>query len=137
MNTYESEAVNFFGLDGDCRQFCINCYRRRNQKLQPTFFELPDYTTEITNEQSNLFLNPEDSLSLFDPSKISIIGIGSADDVNYAFVSNSKKVSYVTSGEEMLPGVFIQNISPANNTVKLTYKGKVYSLSIDNPSIDR
>ena len=107
------------------------------KKLQPTFFELPDYTTEITNEQSNLFLNPEDSLSLFDPSKISIIGIGSADDVNYAFVSNSKKVSYVRSGEEMLPGVFIQNISPANNTVKLTYKGKVYSLSIDNPSIDR
>ena len=106
-------------------------------EVRPVFFGLPDYTTKIVKNKSNLFLNPEESLETFDPSKIKIIGIGSAGDINYAFISNSGRVAYVTSGHELLKDVYVENVSILEKTVELSYKGKLYALNIDNSSKDK
>ena len=108
-----------------------------SERLKPIFFEVPDYATEIVNTKSNLFLNPENSTVIFNPEKIGVIGVGSAGNIDYAFISNEKRVVYVTSGEELLPGVIVRNIDPPNKIVELDYGGKIFIISQEVNAIDR
>ena len=106
-------------------------------KLKPIFFEVPDYETELVNIKSNLFLNPENSTVIFNPEKIGVIGVGSAGDIDYAFISNDTRVVYVTSGDEILPGVIVRNIDPPKKLVELDYGGKVFIITQESDIIDR
>ena len=108
-----------------------------SEEAKPIFFEVPDYTTEIVNTKSNLFLNPENSTVVFNPDKIDVIGVGSAGDTDYAFILNDKRVVYVTSGEEIIPGVIVRNIDPPKNLVELDYNGKVFIITQDSNMINQ
>ena len=104
---------------------------------RPSFFKLPDYPTEIVGTESNLFLNPTDSDELFDPNKLGIIGLGSADEVDYAFISSEQDVFYVKNGDEILPDVFVQNINVSQGVVEIDYKGRSIMMSTNNASAEK
>ena len=66
-----------------------------------------------------------------------VIGVGSAGDIDYAFISNEKRVVYVTSGQELVPGVIVKNIDPLEKLVELDYGGKVFIITQEWDTIDR
>ena len=104
---------------------------------RPSFFKLPDYPTEVVGTEANLFLNPIDSDELFDPNKLGIIGLGSANEVDYAFISSERDVFYVKNGEEILPDVFVQSINVSQGVVEINYKGRSIMVSTNNASTEQ
>ena len=103
----------------------------------PSFFKLPNYPTENVGTEANLFLNPKDSDALFDPNELGIIGLGSADDVDYAFISSKKEVFYVKNGDEILPDIYVKSINLLEGIVEVEYRGRLIVLSASNPTIDK
>lgn len=117
--------------------FSVSNATEATANQRPSFFKLPDYPTEVVDTETNLFLNPADSNALFDPNKLEIIGLGSANEIDYAFISSERDIFYVKNGDEILPDVLVQNINVPQGIVEIEYKGRSIMMSNNNASVNK